>query len=1084
MNELRFHGVTLTKRYNVQAAACSLAQSWTCMFAAVIRNQQSRRMQVLRDNFFFHSKSRLGNDGDLENDRQYLVDEQKLCKVRARKFSVETNRRRKALDERRKQWDMQEQRLRENILQQRRQQVQDATERFQRAHLPLRDTDSVSLKFYTHWGQLRNYVTLQFVDVLLRGVLALRRTAANIEDALSEIQGTSWQPSFLSSNTNISRSCTSSPKPPTVSKSSHRQALSAVEAYTKLLQEQSRTGKYQDHSPQGSHLSECCNSESLSSKDSLETEDLNRSTMNPQCSYSSFFLDCEKVPPDLRKQNDLCPTSSLTSAPAMMLPDENVAQSRKLHGPKEEKQEDSEWPNNIMLVSKTSWGFTSKEQKPKTESWPSLRNCDILAICEVTGGDPEHLEVKSFQDSLSDNITVPNQVIHGHTAANSSYPKQEDLLDLKQQRIHDENQFRYPSDADIPFPHKNSTCKGILFAPPQKPDDYLKDSTTDNLSNNGLVQMQKERYNLPPQKDPCTSINNLNKISNSECDIEKPVNAASLLHASLNNIQSDRLKCPHCPDEEEQRLPVSVATSQSVCAVKGILKKQSKYVSGDAARMCGSQRLIFADHVALAIRDSVELSRTKTKEMGVSNTVKKKLRWFDEVHLEKEAKEQNTLKQVKSKSSCLSQPKTNSEDHQLSLITDSGSPKPAPSLAATDSDGYHFTKEAWTDVGVQVNLLQEQANEVKVPRSSTRTSGPKVPRRERPARVGAGPVSLRTRKGTVIRPQSATAVSQIAKTQGKIMVPRPPPRIESVEKKTPYITKTPYGRDCASINYKQALLIEQALRKNDSEGFFSPNTHPVITTDSAVMYTTLPHSFASHFPEDNIKSMLISGQQETHNNRRRGTVYSEKGLTLNCTPTDEEISQLWHGVRCALNTKDVKMHKRQSVESRRAVGKACVEQSRETPVSGCGRLPLTSQPTRQTAELVKTCSGTCDLAFAKEGLESAAQLDLGETHAENLQEEKRVVAAMETAQTQRPGTVRQHSQQQGLTAISFEEKKILLSLDRLNHQLHCLQEHVGVHSGTHALAVIDTPVTREVKVADKNKYRASSANRLPYQKRF
>ena len=79
---------------------------------------------------------------------------------------------------------------------------------------------------------------------------------------------------------------------------------------------------------------------------------------------------------------------------------------------------------------------------------------------------------------------------------------------------------------------------------------------------------------------------------------------------------------------------------------------------------------------------------------------------------------------------------------------------------------------------------------------------------------------------------------------------------------------------------------------------------------------------------------------------------------------------------------------------------------------------------------------SCNLAWTA-GLESAVQLHLGETHAEGLQEEKRVVAAMETTQTQRPGTVRQHSQQQGLTAISFEEKKILLSLDRLNHQLHC-----------------------------------------------
>ncbi len=42
----------------------------------------------------------------------------------------------RALEERRKQWDVHEKRLRENILQQRHQRVQDATENFQRAHLP------------------------------------------------------------------------------------------------------------------------------------------------------------------------------------------------------------------------------------------------------------------------------------------------------------------------------------------------------------------------------------------------------------------------------------------------------------------------------------------------------------------------------------------------------------------------------------------------------------------------------------------------------------------------------------------------------------------------------------------------------------------------------------------------------------------------------------------------------------------------------------------------------------------------------------------------------------------------------------
>lgn len=68
---------------------------------------------------------------------------------------------------------------------------------------------------------------------------------------------------------------------------------------------------------------------------------------------------------------------------------------------------------------------------------------------------------------------------------------------------------------------------------------------------------------------------------------------------------------------------------------------------------------------------------------------------------------------------------------------------------------------------------------------------------------------------------------------------------------------------------------------------------------------------------------------------------------------------------------------------------------------------------------------------------SATQLHLVKVHAEGLLQERDSVAAMETGQTHRPGTVQERSQQQGLTTISLEEQKILLSLDRLNHQLLC-----------------------------------------------
>ncbi|XP_071372462.1 centrosomal protein of 126 kDa [Centroberyx affinis] len=863
----------------------------------------------------------LGADGGLEDERQLLVEEQRSCRSRAHKFSLETNRRRKALEERRKQWDVQEQRLRENILQQRRQRVQDATERFQRAHLPP--------------SQRRRQ--------------SFRKNVPNIEDALNQIQGAlssySRQSSFLSSNSNFSRSCTPSPKPPTASRSSHRRALSAVEAYTKLLQEHSMTGfkssqqlffsEIQDAqekerdtcSPQEHHVYHPSHSESLSSLDSLENED--------------------------------------PSHTAMLLGD-NLPQPRKMHDPKPKKQEESEGLNNRMHnPSQATRGFTSIEQTPKTEAQPPLDS----KICEV--------------------------------------------------RI-----------------------------------------------------------------------------------------------------------------------------------IKGILKKQSKYVSGDATSAYGSGHLIFAKQVALTIRDSVELTRAKNRDVEGTKSVKKKLRWFDEVNLEKEDKEQNIniRKQMKGRSSNLSQSKSSPEDHQLSLASVSGASRPGPAMTPPASTGYHFTKQAWADVGVQVSLPQERGDEVKVPQSSTRTAGPKVPRRARSARVGVGPVSSRARKGTVVRPQSATEVSQIAKTQGKIMVPRPPPRMETAEEnagdKTPYITKTPYSVDQAGVNCKQALPVEQASHKDNSKGFFSPYTHHVIRTDSSVVYTPLPPSYTCPVLEGSTKGTPSSAQQETQGcGGRRGLVYNEKGLCLDCTPTDEEISQLWHGVRTALATKDgdprnflthngplsalpqaranlshvtingdslisgVKavtrmggfflspsnarsLVRRPALESggggvgvRRKTG---AEPSRQlAPGSGNRRFPLPSQPTKQATDPARPFSSTYDVALPYEGLESAAQFHLAEMHGEGLLEERDIMAAMETAQTQRPGAVQQRGQQQGLTTISLEEQKILLSLDRLNHQLHCVQEHAGGSAAVRGLVHIDAPATREGKATIHHRHRTFSADsRSRNQRKF
>ncbi|KAM8871907.1 centrosomal protein of 126 kDa-like [Synchiropus picturatus] len=85
-----------------------------------------------------HPNSMSGADEGLQGE------EQKLRRARARRLIVETNRRRRALEDKQKQRDLREQHLREQVLQLRRRRIQEATERFQKAHLqPRRSRRSV-----------------------------------------------------------------------------------------------------------------------------------------------------------------------------------------------------------------------------------------------------------------------------------------------------------------------------------------------------------------------------------------------------------------------------------------------------------------------------------------------------------------------------------------------------------------------------------------------------------------------------------------------------------------------------------------------------------------------------------------------------------------------------------------------------------------------------------------------------------------------------------------------------------------------------------------------------------------------------
>ncbi|XP_053791781.1 centrosomal protein of 126 kDa isoform X2 [Vidua chalybeata] len=71
---------------------------------------------------------------DLQEERRALKEDQKMHRNKAMKYLMETNRRRRAFEERQKEEEAKEKRFREQVLQQRKIKFQEATAKFQHAH--------------------------------------------------------------------------------------------------------------------------------------------------------------------------------------------------------------------------------------------------------------------------------------------------------------------------------------------------------------------------------------------------------------------------------------------------------------------------------------------------------------------------------------------------------------------------------------------------------------------------------------------------------------------------------------------------------------------------------------------------------------------------------------------------------------------------------------------------------------------------------------------------------------------------------------------------------------------------------------
>lgn len=336
--------------------------------------------------------------------------------------------------------------------------------------------------------------------------------------------------------------------------------------------------------------------------------------------------------------------------------------------------------------------------------------------------------------------------------------------------------------------------------------------------------------------------------------------------------------------------------SNNVRFLKGILKKKFKCIGDGAAKFSYIPgHFTFSKQVAIAIRDSLELSRAKGRDPE-SKYIKKKIRWFDEVNSDGGENKECRLPQPSQ------QPLVDQQHRSFrSVYMNIPSGIPKNNMTISGSADPSSTQQAWSDVGPQKGKQLKPTGESRIEKAASCTSGLLVSQHAHSARTGSGNVSSQARRGTLIRPQSFSQVQHIARTQGKMLVPQPPPRSEitggNLGQAMMYITKTGNGDECSQG--KALLGVEHVLYKDYPEGQSVPQRH-ILKTDQGTILAPGSSSYACMYKtmSKSIYTLCQSdGQVGSGNNG------FQKGI-LDRTPTDEEISLLWNGVRSALASKD------------------------------------------------------------------------------------------------------------------------------------------------------------------------------------
>ncbi|NXJ84581.1 CE126 protein, partial [Trogon melanurus] len=746
---------------------------------------------------------------DLEEERRALKEDQKICRSRARKYLIETNRRRRAFEVRRKQEEEKELRLREQILQQRKMKLQEATNKFQRVHLP--------------FAQHRQIVQT--------------KAAFQLEEALEQIKGSVLTPGLClpsRNKTNFRTTDDSSSSSASRNSSFHKKQISGVVDWDKTMEE-SRTNmdsykllfqknpKEMQQLLEKQHLSNLENfhqevkkaddSDSLSSLDSLEAGEQNGNCTTQNESSLTSECDCVLYNPE----------KSQTRNNGLLYIPQNT--SKNMHLNNRLRNVDSQYYRNLpapdLLAEHNVLTPAEHVNNSEEGSSASQRSGNKTAGFSTSGKqESSGSNAFSFLQNIKEERRKPpsgmtSTSAAGHPVFNPSKTwaspdsspgeRVQDLMQDQSFKVTPQKRavsVQTPSQpiatSIISFPNQGCST-GIPSTADTLPKD--KNTSTEFLKNTSgkTTETKKENIKCVDDSDyinPGSSL--FQDIPNASvlCDVKQQNNTEGEkgdMVKTVSLVSDIEFSSGTCA--QHKPLKNSNLERKKAKLFVSILKKDSKYEPSHFKAVVMNHGISFGTRPMSSIRDSVELAKIK-KKSAENEKYNRKLRWCDQINqiiIENEKCHEKNTSEISSAQLQYVQTTNNAPKTNLSIFAQPSNPmflknhqenphiskpnvnteesnKECMSLNIFMSTGSSSAKKAWMVSKHEESKHTLCGNNSKFSEGNLLKNKVKITRRTR-AQLGFMP---RKRAGSITLPQLATEANKSEKAPGMLLAPHPP----------------------------------------------------------------------------------------------------------------------------------------------------------------------------------------------------------------------------------------------------------------------------------------------------------------------